>query len=118
MHSEVMNCERRAVFPTPGDPNMATRYDVTSGLATGDSWAGGGVPAKLLLRDLFFLNESPRFIIPETQTFISPETEDLLFLKRRHLLVLKRKLFTLFLVTFSYSQTIPTGLVLVLYLRL
>lgn len=70
MHSEVLNCDIRAVFPTPGPPSMCTRYESTGpndrdGFDTdGDGFGDIGLFAKLLLRDLFLRNESPRFITP------------------------------------------------------
>lgn len=69
--SDVQNCEIRAVFPTPAPPNMWTRYESTGpnerdGFDTdGDGFGDIGLFAKLLLRDLFRRNESPRFITPD-----------------------------------------------------
>lgn len=76
MHSEDINCEMRAVLPTPWAPTKATLYVVTSwgvdgtvgklGVSCGSSPGG----ARLLLRDLLLLNESPLLTIPKTNKWV------------------------------------------------
>lgn len=70
MHSDVLNCDTRAAFPTPGAPNMPTENEsdgpvfvgrICSGCLIGLDTGGLALP----LRDRLRLKESPRFITPE-----------------------------------------------------
>lgn len=70
MHSEVINWEIKAVFPTPCAPTIATRYvDISCGVAgtggKGESCCNRPGGARLLLRDLLLRKESPLFTTPE-----------------------------------------------------
>jgi hypothetical protein len=75
MHSDVLNCDNKAAFPTSAAPSMHTVYESTGpGLAEvgslliacaeEDDFIGlvGGI--KLLLLDRRRLNESPLFTMP------------------------------------------------------
>lgn len=70
MHSDVLNCDRRAAFPTPGPPSIST-LNVSTGpdCDTIKSSAAciGLIGARLLLLDLRRRNESPRFMTPENR---------------------------------------------------
>lgn len=76
-----------AVLPTPGPPSMLTRYESTGpvdereGIGCDGEWLGDiGLVARLLLRERFRRNESPRLITPgmknnETKTKTDEEVK-------------------------------------------
>jgi hypothetical protein len=63
-----MNCEMSVLFPTPGDPNIATRYESQGSGGCGSSCTTaaiglvGGI--MLLLLERLLRNESPLLTIP------------------------------------------------------
>lgn len=69
MHSDVLNCDNRAHFPTPGAPSIATKYESAGPLCDDIPLSGafigltGGI--KLVLRDRRRLNESPLLTMPK-----------------------------------------------------
>lgn len=64
MHSLVLNWLTSAVFPTPGAPTMATRWQGTGFLSRGSgAWAGDD-GARDPERDRRRRKESPRFTMP------------------------------------------------------
>lgn len=72
MHSDVWNCDIKAFLPTPGAPNMNTRYESTGAREWCESageWCGdiGLLGARLLLLERRRRNESPRLMTPATK---------------------------------------------------
>lgn len=69
MHSDVWNCDIKAFLPTPGAPNINTRYESTGAREWCESageWCGdiGLLGARLLLLERRRRNESPRLMTP------------------------------------------------------
>jgi len=77
MHSDVLNWDNSAAFPTPWAPIMQTEYESNGpgpadiSLAADDFMGLAGLGGiKLELRDLRRLNESPLFTMPSCSNIV------------------------------------------------